>query len=366
LRALVSFGFASFTLGCADLASIEEKVLIEEKVPIEEPSSARPPGPPGPSPETFSSMEVWFAARNIWFGMSHRGTKERDLEGWRKIGWDLDGLSTSYEQAVSGKTGHCFSYGSPDAIQDGDDGRDNAIGASGFRDLGGFDPNAEYDMNNGIGNGASTLLLRLEGVNDWQNDESVRGTLYFSTHDLKTGPVPKWDGSDERRVSAFSFAPGSNVPFAKLPNGYIRDGVWVSGEQHVSQVTFSMPIYPQGQTPAILMQARGRHGWLTARLSDGAGGPGTMGFASTKQEVLDTIIPGIAAVIAAGCDSNGAAENVADQYAEHTDLSSFEPWKPNPDVECDSLSWAFDLDWRPIKFGIVEKPVIEEIRDCFE
>jgi hypothetical protein len=351
-------GLSGFVLGCSNLANIEEKVLIEDV------SSARPPSRPETGPKSFDE-EFWFAARKIWLGTSVRETKTWDEEGWREVGWDLDGLSTSYEEADSNQTGHCYSYGSPDVIQDGDDGRDNAIGAGLFQFLGSIDTTGEYMTNDGIRRGASTLMLRLTDVNDWQNDESVGGELYVTSHDLPRGVVPNWNGEDERNVSSFSFVSGTKEPLGVLPNGYIRDGTWVSGEQNVSAIDLVIPVYPGSRAVPVLLRLHGRSGWLTAHLGHGGGGPGTMGFSSTKNEVADTLLPAVAAVMAdEDCKGFAEAENFLRQYAEHTDVSQAETWNPNPGMECDSLSWGLDIEWLPTAKAILEPVVEEESLDC--
>ena len=350
--------------GCGLIGGVEEKELVQDATPgyydLDRPG--RPPSRPASSPQTFEGKTLWFAMRRFYFGISKRGTDERDPDAWKTIGWDLDGVPTTAEQATSGATGICLPSDNPHWHADGLDGRDNAMGASFFQLVGDLDPHGELVTNEGLELGASTLILALHDVNDLENDDHVPATIYISTHDKATGPAPQWDGTDVRRITTASFWPGSSDPFTVFSEGYVSGGVWVSGDQHRTELTLRMPFYPGKSPAAVLLRLRGRSGWLTATIGGGAGGLGTFGFNATMQEIRDALgdlirRSGEPSV----CSAASGADKILDMFQTAVDTQSTYTWEPEPTRECDSMSWGLDIEWAPIAHADVLAPVDEPV-----
>lgn len=348
--------------GCGLIGGVEEKELVQDPTPgyydLDRPG--RPPSRPASSPQTFEGKTLWFAMRRFYFGVSKRGTDEFDPDAWKVIGWDLDGTATTAEQVTSGTTGTCLPSDNPDFHADGLDGRDNAMGASFFQLIGENDPAGELVSNEGLEQGASTLILALHDVNDLENDAHVPATIYISTHDKATGPAPKWDGTDVRRITTASFWPDSTDPYTELTDGYISRGIWVSGDQHRTELTLRVPFYPAKSAEALLLRLRGRSGWLTAAIGNGVGGPGTFGFTATKEEFVDAFHDHIRRVFDCGL-SRGSATNWLNPYTLAADTQSTYTWEPDPTRDCDSISWGLDVDWAAIAYADVSTPVDEPL-----
>lgn len=381
MRGIVWFGLvAALVAGCAELGGIEEKQQVSKSITDGGPDDAapdgafsdaatpgyydldrpgRPPSRPLVSPNSFNTS-VYLAMRRFYFGTSKRGTDERDPEAWRAIGWDLDGINTTADGLKSGKQTSCAPADSPQWGEDGKDGRDNPMGASFFQFVGNADPKGEFVTNEGLEKGASTLVLVLDQVNDWENDSHVVGAMYVTTHDLFSGPTPKWDGNDVRRLSSVSFWPNSTAPLATFPNGYISNGIWVSGDQHQVDLTLQFPFYPNGQeTDPVVLRIRGRSGWATANIAGGKGGAGTFGFTCTYPEFRDTFFEHVRKAL--NCLPPSGTDNVLSQFKAAVDTRQSYTWDPNPTEKCDSISWGFDAEWAPVAPVSAHNPVVEPL-----
>ncbi|MCK6532986.1 MAG: hypothetical protein L6Q84_08450 [Polyangiaceae bacterium] len=318
----------------------------------------RPPSRPS-KPAAGPGKLMYFAMRRIYFGISKRGTAERDPNAWRAIGWDLDGLATTKQELDDGKAKTCKSSGESNVLQDGFDGRDNALGASLMQFIGNADANGEHVANQSIESGTATLLLVLGDVNDVENDPHVNGAVYLSTSDKGLPTAPKWDGTDVRQVWNASMFTDTINTTASFPDGYIRDGVWVSGDQHKADMTLVFPIYVNAYPIPMVLQLAGRSGWLTAAVKKGAGGPGTFGFTMTAEQLYGTFFPLFKRVL--GCDSPvGTTHGLVSGFKSNVDVQGSNAWAPDPNLGCDSVSWGLDVEWAPIAYADWQHPVAAE------
>ena len=370
LRIVAVAACSAGALGCSWLGGIEEKELTQSSgggsggagvhgyYDLDRPG--RPPSRPSDGPKTFvPSRKLYFAMRRLYFGISKRGTSERDRTAWKEIGWDIDGVDTTAQSLANGTHASCSSETHTDWIADGKDGRDNVLGASFLQLVGDADDNGEYATNQGLEAGASTLLLQIEGVSDLHEDPQAPAELLITTHDLVTGPAPKWDGTDVRRISSLSYLGGTTTPIARFPDGYIRGGVWVSGDQHLAELILQVPFYPNAKDP-VVMRLEGRHGWLTATIAEGAGGPGTFGYTCTFEEFHDAFFEHIRATL--NCGTKTGAENVLNTFASALDTQLVAPWDPDSALQCDTMSWGLDVEWAPVAEPhpeIVETELVE-------
>lgn len=353
---------------CSWLGGIEEKELSEASTggsgatpgyyDLDRPG--RPPSRPSEGPKTFvPSQKLYFAVRRLYFGISKRGTNERDRNAWREIGWDIDGVNTTAESLADGTHASCTSDTQTDWITDGKDGRDNVLGASFLQIVGDADTKGEHATNQGLEAGASTLLLTIEGVSDLNEDPHAPAELLITTHDLFSGPTPKWDGTDVRRISSLSYLGGTTTPIARFPDGYIRGGIWVSGDQHLSELVLQVPFYPNAMDP-VVMRLEGRHGWLTATIAQGAGGPGTFGYSCTFDEFHAAFFEHIRATL--NCGAKTGAENILNKFSDALDTQLVAPWAPDSALQCDTMSWGLDVEWAPVAEPdpeIVETELVE-------
>jgi hypothetical protein len=304
----------------------------------------RPPSRPLALGPKIERLKIALAMRRIYFGISVRGSEERDPDGWRKIGWDLDGLDTSLDDLESGQPGTCTSTARAEQLIDGVDGRDNVVGATLFQMLGTLDPKAENFANVDLGRGAATLMLVLEGIESAVDDPDVPGVLLVAASERTDGgPDLPWDGNDVRRISVLSYFPGSRTPITKFPRGYIRGGVWVSGDQPANEVSVVIPVYPKGKGP-LPLRFGGRGGWLSVSLGeDLLGGAGTMGFTASKTETIDVFRDML--LLAGSCKNPTSTDNLLKAATDNLDTQLANPWSPDPKLSCDGLSWGLDTEW---------------------
>lgn len=170
----------------------------------------------------------WFAFDAMRFGQpdaaASSGAAKISQCGWAAYALDLDGLSTDAAQAKT-TTGACarVAGASPTMLQDGPAGVDDTFAAHVvplLRELDGCLGDTRADER-------VTVLLRIDATSDADADE-VGGALYVA-RDL--GHAPARDGHDRWKVDAASLIHGAlEAPVVRFAHGYVRGGVWVSGE----------------------------------------------------------------------------------------------------------------------------------------
>jgi hypothetical protein len=94
-----------------------------------------------------------------------------------------------------------------------------------------MDPSFEKKIHNGTWNATKpTILVHIEDLDEGPDDPYAPGMLYVTAP--RTG-IDKmlWDGNDLLQVDADSLV-GGVMPVSKyaLPNAYVRNHVWVSGD----------------------------------------------------------------------------------------------------------------------------------------
>lgn len=139
---------------------------------------------------------------------------------------------------------------------------------------------------------------------------------------------------------------GTTKATAHFPDGYIRNGVWVSGDQHKADMTLVSNLRERLTAPPMVLQLPGRSGWLTAAVKKGAGGPGTFGFTMTADQLYNAFYPLFKRSL--GCDSpTGTVHGLVSGFKSDVDVQGSNAWAPNPKLSCDSVSWGLDVEWAP-------------------
>jgi hypothetical protein len=188
--------------------------VVEDTAPVR--PGKWPPRPTGAAAPSGKGQTRWFGVRRFTTGTT-------TPEGWRTVGYDLDDRCTT----TTDTAGTCTRAAGAEAnvVADGADCRDNNFGkllASLASITGAIDGPGEQ----AIAEGGSTWLLRIDDI-DGSDDAYAPGKLYNAA--LETTP-PKWDGTDVRSVVSSSLLAGNlETPIGDFPSGYIRGGVWVSG-----------------------------------------------------------------------------------------------------------------------------------------
>jgi hypothetical protein len=191
---------------------------------------ARPPiRPAGAIKASGSGRTLWFAIKRMYIGsLTSLGVASDDA--WREWGFDIDGVCTSLEDSKT-NIGTCLRHpeAKQDFLVDGDLCRDNNFGHHVVSLLKISSEGFESRINEGILEGSTTWLIRIDDVDDSADDTFAPAKLYRAQG--QKGAGFKWDGTDVRKVLSDSVVGGDlNKPFADFTKGYIRDHVWVSGE----------------------------------------------------------------------------------------------------------------------------------------
>ncbi len=229
---------------------------------------------------------------------------------------------------------------------DDSQGRDNSAGALFLKFAKLTDAFNADNVNKGVKNGRSGLLLRLRHYNGLQNDTSVEFALFTSNGtvlpDGGAGPVPLHDGNDRWSASPASLLGGAGPPF--IPNyvdinAYVNNGVLVANADFlVRLISNANPItlhggvliaalVPQGATFAL------KQGRLTGRWS-------ARDLLTTLQLEKDPFAPSEHL-----CGNNPTYLDIKTQICKATDISS--NLFPDPQAPCDALSLGLGFEAEP-------------------
>jgi hypothetical protein len=278
---------------------------------------------PPARPATVSAGErKWFVLDRFELGVS-------DLNAWRRIGYDLDGRATSREDSQKNKQTICPRVaGSPSAVlQDGDNGIDNSFGQHFMSVVKALMADVEQKTNERIAAGGYTFILRLDNVGA-DNNASVPGALYLA------GP----------RATAPKFTPDETWPVADLhdmpplqvfSNGYMTNGVWVSGELGKETIAAGVPFLGD----ALVTKLVG--GVISVRVRDGQ--LGVIAGAVRSDELLATITPSLMRRgVCPGMPTFGAYATTVQQSADLW-VGATSP------SECNAMSVGIGFTMKPIK-----------------
>lgn len=214
-----------------------------------ETGGARPPGrPSGDASPSDAGGSITFAIRRFFIGMVDPATEDNDPDAWRDFGFDYDGECTTREQSGLNESATCLrpTGANEIALEDGDECRDNLGGHLLSESLLVMDSSFEKKMHNGTWNATKpTILLQIEDLDEGPDDPYAPGRLYVTAP--RTG-IEKmlWDGNDLLQVDVDSLV-GGVMPVSKyeLPNAYVRNNVWVSGDFKGLPVVVPMMILNQ-------------------------------------------------------------------------------------------------------------------------
>lgn len=213
-------------------SSVPDTVVVDADTAVVDaaPGPARvPTRPPGEIKASGKGRTLWIAAKRMYVG-SQTALGMTSTNAWRDWGFDLDKICTSVEDSVANR-GTCLRH--PEANQqvlvDGDLCRDNNFGHHVIALLVISSEGFETRINDGLREGNNTWVIRIDDVDDGADDTYAPARFYRGA---STKPaVPKWDGTDTRKVTADSVVDRDlDRPLVEFRNGYIRDNVWVSGE----------------------------------------------------------------------------------------------------------------------------------------
>lgn len=219
------------------------------------------PQRPSSGPRAGSSR--WFVLDHLFLGFTTPDGNRTD-NAWKCFGLNLDGRVTTRDDLVRGRNS-CRARipGSSTTLIDGPNGLDNrfpsAVGLLSENLLG--PSGIEHTVNNTIKAGSRTWILRLDAA--MNGDNQTAGGAFYNVGPFAGGmQIPSFGPGESWPVVATSLADGKSIdkPNVTFPDGYVRDGIWVSGsprrERLVLDLRAAVPI---------------ERAVLAVRLADGAG-----------------------------------------------------------------------------------------------
>lgn len=218
--------------------SIDSSEVVVETGP---PSASLPVRPPGPAVPSGKGKTLWLIVRRYYLNTELR-TGAVSSDAWQTFGYDIDHTCTGKKQSEE-NTGTCLraAGADPDVLVDGEDCRDNNFGQWIIPKIQITNPSFEDTSNSGLAKGSSTWIFRIDDVDDGPNDPYAPGGLYRAADTGSAGWSPKYDGTDVRKIESDTVFGGDITrPTVQFVDGYVSNGVWVSGEPNGYVV--SMPV----------------------------------------------------------------------------------------------------------------------------
>lgn len=275
--------------------------------------------PPARPAGTASGLRRWFAVSSVVLGV----TRPDDY------GFDL-ALRTSgaCEPACRPRAG-----GAPRA--EIDSGIDNAFGESVVPAVLASRPDLESVSDRFLRLGDATLLLRLDNVQADDN-ASVPGALFVA------GPLggdPTFTVTDQWRVLATSLEDGKDLarPKVTFPSGYMRGGVWVSGNLGAESAVLTLPL--MGALVTLPLESV----VLAVRVADGSGG--IIAGGAPLGALTVALTPALRRL--GICPGSAAFASVVEAAGRGADLVHGAPQLGNPARECDVVSLGLGFTMSP-------------------
>jgi hypothetical protein len=357
-----TFGFTALALtsaGCkvydAQLLDMDAAETPDASAPMDAPvlmPSRQPPErPPIPADDIFLTP-LTYALRN---SLLDQGT------GWSRIGYDLDGLTTS---AATDFATQCTPPGAERPPIDGVDGTDNVFGGRLFPLVNAVVPGLQDTARRAQDQGIGMPIIRISEWNGEPNDsrvDCVVTTAVLSTSadgmgtsppvvnivdprtillpDGSDAPYPTWDGMDWTWVRNDTFASNDIArPLIRDDNAYVRD----------NQLVMRLPAGIQLVFPA-------RDLGVSVRLSEAiivgnltrAGGLAEITITG-RWSVVNLLATAQAVGICAGSTQYNLLESQLNTFA---DIRSVPPGPGAMNLTCDAVSVAVTFQGSPIRIA---------------
>ncbi len=286
-----------------------------------------------------------FAVRTVTFGF---GTNQ-----WQSIGFDRDGYCT-HNPSQTGQGCRPLA-GVPQPVEDGEGGRDNALGSNLGPLFTGVMFN-EADVNNGVAAGDRTLGVRIRSFGG-PNDAQVNMEWFPLMHGRggDGGATLQWDGTDIWSIdSRLAYDPASpGTVLIRSNAGYTTCGTLVA------RLPARVPIRMAGTHRQVRLTLS--NAVVTGPLDPLGHSFGPLDF-SAYWNLSDALTDlGVLGLCPPTGDGGGSPnwDLVSSILMSAADLLS--TGESSPAVECDALSAAFRMEFSPIVLGADESsPAVPE------
>lgn len=301
-----------------------------------QPSTSRLP--PARPTSTGSGPTKWFAVSEVKLGFTPRGSSTKDPNAWRDYGYDLDRRTTTVEDSKDSRNSCKRRDGSlTKFLQDGNDGVDNNFGQHVLWSIEGFKPGSEAFVNDGLVTGRYTLILKIENVTEGDNARAP-GAMYLGGDFAAGKAKPTFTAADRWPINPLSLADGKTLgkPKVTFPNGYIRNGTWVSGDFGKDTIDLG----PMLSGADISLPVDGAV--VTVKLD---GSEGLIAGAVNTAKLQSGLAP-VARRLGL-CEGNTAYQDVVKTLSLAADLVAGAPSLQDTSRECDAISLGYGFAMKP-------------------
>ncbi|MFI5301362.1 MAG: hypothetical protein ACHREM_25025 [Polyangiales bacterium] len=363
LASLASAALAGCDVGF-DLSLPDSAPVVTDGAHADEPlrCDAGTPGSAPIAPDAgapSNRQSRWFVIGNVNPGRSADGSLKC---GWTSVALDLDHRATDPYEPASATASCARASGAPsNTLLDGVGGVDDNFVEQVLPVINGLD----YCFDSSMSSGDAAMLLRLDAA---ANDDAtqVGGAVFLAHRDpsaLDGGASQAW------RVDARSLADGATLsrPIATFSAGYVRDGVWVSGEA-TGRAMLPLMIQPSfwkcdptsPLSEADLPIARTQ---LVVHLNPVDGSQSIVAGVMPSAELAAALIPSLIGDV---CLSDSLRQSAIETFSQAADTVLAAPDLNDPSVTCDSISLGLGFTIQAIDAptAVVPAPVIATPAGC--
>jgi hypothetical protein len=368
-RVLALFGVASGAIACAQLLSYDQytertpdaaiagDVAGEVDTSVDDaPTTAAtlPLRPAGQAKPSGKGKSLWLAIKHLYVGSTDSLLKTHP-DAWKEWGLDLDSVCTSMDDSVA-NIGTCKRpmEAKQDFLVDGLRCRDNNFGHHVVALLNLSSEGFERRLNEGILEGTSTWIVRLDDLDEGADDPYVPGRLYRTTADKAV--MLKWDGTDVRKILADSVIDHDlEKPFTAFPKGYLANNTWVSGEPELKTI-----VLPASASLFVPLTLDSTQVGVTLDAAHTTGKNGVIAGALPIKTIASLLDP--IAKQSGFCPGTTLYNSLLKSVQRFPDVVIGAPNLQNTAVECDGISLGFGFDPAPVKPAteIVDPPPPEK------
>lgn len=302
-----------------------------------------PPRPTGAAVPSSKGKTLWVIARQFFLG-TKTVSGALTSDAWKDWGYDIDHVCTGPTEAAA-NSGTCLKYptAKSEVLLDGNGCRDNVWASELMKLIVSFDSVVEDSANDYVTRGFGSWIFVVRDLDDGANDPYAPGAMYKAAdwQIFHTG-APKFDGSDVREVTGDSVIGNDPMqPLTTFPNGYVSNGVWVSGDR--SKIHASIPV--SGVNANFDMVG----GVVTIALTDDHS-TGTLGLiaGALRTEQVQAFIDPVGAALGL-CPGTPLYDAVLNRLKEYVDVVADAPDLQNTTVQCDAMSTGIGFTVVPIQ-----------------
>ncbi len=246
----------------------------------------------------------------------------------------------------------------PDFLEDGLRCRDNNFGHHMIAVVRVYSSDFEARANEGIFEGSNTWILRIDDLDPGEDDPYAPAKLYRSSEE-PPGTKPKWDGTDVRSIVSNSVVDHDlEKAITQFPNGYVKGGVWVSGEPSATPI-----ILPASDDLSIALNLQGTVVTVALDEKKKDGSAGMVAGVLPVAELASFVHP--VAEGAGFCPGTPLYNSLLETFSRFPDVVVGAPGLQDPTKQCDGISLGLGFEIAPIQpvTNIVE-PTPSEPSKC--